>query len=195
MGLCRTWDEFMELNQLTSFHYFPGARWRPWVDHREKEQLVHLGLVPYAATTEASRQTVRHQTGSRSFGPRQHFVVECRNIICAYMKRNDPVSRRFIQYLVMHPRNGLILVRDAKTGKIITKPPEEHLWLARKKSGIGRASRNDWEKVKQIDEDYFEEMDEKKQWHFAFDDYYEVFIWDLEPGMSFGSLYDHILKV
>lgn len=195
MGLCRTWDEFMDLNQLTSFHYFPGSRWQPWVDHREKEQLVHLGLVPYATTMGADQQTVRHQTGSRSFVQRQHFIVECKNIISAYMKRNDPVSRRFIQYLVMYPRNGLILVRDAKTGKIITKPPEEHLWLARKKSGIGRANKNEWDKVKRIDEDYFVEMDERKQWHFAFDDYYEVFIWDLEPGAPFGGLYDHILKV
>jgi hypothetical protein len=195
MCLCRTWDEFTELNQLTSFHYFPGSRWLPWVDHREQEQLLHLGLVPYFVMMDAARQTVRHQTGSRGSGPRQHFALEYRNIVCAYMKRNDPVSRRFIQYLVMHPRNGLILVRDAKTGKIITGPPEEHLWLARRKAGIGRAKKHDWEIFKQMGSGFFKEMGDRKQWHFAFDDYYEVFIWDLEPGTSFGSLYDHILKV
>lgn len=194
MNLCRTWDEFMELNQLTSFHYFPGSRWLPWVGHREQEQLLHLGLVPYLVTMDAARN-VSHQTGSRGSGPRQHFALESKNIVCGYMKRNDLISRRFIQYLVMYPQNGLILVRDAKTGKIIARPPEEHLWLARRKSGIGRAKKHAWETLSQVDGGFFKEMDHKKQWHFAFDDYYEVFIWDLEPGRSFGLLYDHILKV
>jgi hypothetical protein len=195
MGLCRTWDEFMELNQLTSFHYFPGYRWQPWVEHREQEQLLHLGLAPYFVMMDAPRQTIRHQTGSRGSAPRQHYVAECKNMICGYMKRNDAVSRRFIQYLVMNPRGALILVRDGRTGKIITRPPEEHLWVARRKSGLGRANKHGWVESKQVGGAFFAEMDGKKKWEFAFDDYYEVFIWDLETGTPFGYLYDYILSV
>ena len=43
-----------------------------------------------------------------------------------------------------------MLIRDAKTGNILTKPaegPENHNWLLRRKSGLGRASKNEWEVI------------------------------------------------
>ena len=68
--------------------------------------------------------------------------------MCCHIKRNDPASRRFCQYLSMLSDRVLVLIRDVKTGQILTKPPEapeNQNWLARKKVGLGRASRNEWQ--------------------------------------------------
>ena len=48
----------------------------------------------------------------------------------------------------MQSSRVLVLIRDAKTGNILTKPDEgqeNQNWLARSKSGLGRASKNDWD--------------------------------------------------
>jgi hypothetical protein len=50
--------------------------------------------------------------------------------LCGFVKRNDPVTRRFIQYLSMDTAQVRALVRDRKTGRIVHRPPEEKLWLA-----------------------------------------------------------------
>lgn len=42
----------------------------------------------------------------------------------AHIKR-DKVSRRLIQYLSMQSRELVILVRNAETGEILIKPPED----------------------------------------------------------------------
>jgi hypothetical protein len=56
---------------------------------------------------------------------RSHEFVELRNFTCAHIKRDDPVSRRFIQYLSNETWDLRALVRDRKTGRILIQPPKE----------------------------------------------------------------------
>lgn len=76
---------------------------------------------------------------------RQHSIVETRNIVVGHMKRNDSVTRRFIQYCTMWSGEMLILVRDGKTGKIVTSPGEDQLWIFSEKHELGRASKKEWD--------------------------------------------------
>lgn len=105
---------------------------------------------------------------------------------------NDPVSRRFIQYLAMQACRLVVLVRDAKTGKIIVEPPEDQLWLIREKAGLGRAAKNEWNNIKSVGPDFFEEMDERRQWHFGFQEHYDIYVWDLEAGNAWTDLYSNV---
>ena len=90
----------------------------------------------------------KQQTSSRGHQfRRSHAVTEYRNIMCCHIKRNDPASRRFCQYLSMQSSRVVVLIRDAKTGKILVKPPEKpenQTWLVRTKCGLGRASKKEW---------------------------------------------------
>src|SRR5690348_13480044 len=90
-----------------------------------KQQLLMLGFMPYMLDAQAEELTVRRQTGSRGHQPRQHFMFEARPFICGQMRRHDPVTRRFIQYLSMRSSEVLVLARDGKDGKILIQPPEE----------------------------------------------------------------------
>lgn len=115
--------------------------------------------------------SIRNQTGSRNRGQRrQHSILEVRNFICAHIKRNDPASRRLVQYISMQSCQMVLLVRDAKTGKIVVQPPEKELWLLREKSGMGRAAKNEWNVIRSVGPDFFQEMDDYRQWHFGFKD-------------------------
>lgn len=111
------------------------------------------------------------------------------------MKRNDAVTRRFLQYLVMRAGELLVLVRDGKTGRVITAPPEEQLWTYRQKQGIGRASKNDYVNVLEVGPVYFQILDALRKWRFGFDDYYDVFIWDFVPCQSAIETYNVIIQV
>nr|ATA58189.1 mfs allantoate [Neofusicoccum kwambonambiense] len=190
--LCRNWDEFFELSILATYQYFPSGNWAAWVGDQMRQQVLQLGFIPYFQMEMADKYTMHSQTGSRSYHGRQHQIIDARNFICACLKRNDPVSRRFIQYLVMQTNAVLTLVRDVKTGNILTKPPEFELWLIREKSGLGRASRNDWNIIKEVGPEFFEDMDRQRQWHFGFKEYYDVIIWDLEAGCHFSHLYNTV---
>jgi hypothetical protein len=87
----------------------------------------------------------------------------------------------------------MVLVRDAETGKLLVKPEEEERWLYREKSGIGRASRNEgWHIIKSIGPTFFEEMDRFRKWKFSFKEYFDVYVWDLEPGEPFAVLYNTV---
>ena len=105
--------------------------------------------MPYFEYTTADEASSRKQTGSRGQQfRRSHAISEHRNFMCCHIKRNDPASRRFCQYLSMQSGQILTLIRDVKTGQIFVKPPEEpenQNWLIRMKAGLGRASRNEWE--------------------------------------------------
>lgn len=193
--LCRNWDEFFELNILTLFHYFPVSRWRTWSSDRLKQELLQQGFIPYHIMSHADSLTYYHQTGSRSQYSRQHHQRQARNYICAHMKRSDPVTRRFVQYLSMKSSCVCVLVRDGRDGRIVVKPPEEQLFLVREKSGRGRASKNEWTDVKVVGEDFFEEMDQKRTWHFGFKDYYDIYVWDTCPGDDFEILYRTVHEV
>ena len=133
----------------------------------------------YYETSEpdAMALTVRHQTGGRSSQfRRSHAILEVRNFMCAHIKRDDQVSRRLVQYLSMQTHELLVLVRDADTGRLLITPPEEERWLMREKSGLGRASKKAWNVMKSVGPQFFEEMDQHREWHFSFKEYYDVYV-------------------
>jgi hypothetical protein len=152
------------------------------------------GFIPYFDFSEADRYSSYNQT-SRGSGRRQHAVLESRNFMCAGIERNSMAMRRFIQYLQMHSSSVLALVRDAKTGNILVEPPRDQLWLIRTKSGLGRASRGEWDVVREVGPVFFKEMDELRHWHFGFPDYYDVYVWSTKPGEPFPVLYNTIQLV
>lgn len=78
--------------------------------------------------------------------------------MCGHIKRDDPVSRRFIQYLANETWEIRALVRDRKTGRILIQPPKDEMWLLREKSGWGRANKNDFNIIAEIGPDFFEKM-------------------------------------
>ncbi len=197
IALCRHWDEFFDLNILAVWHYFPGANWVNWVGNRWRQQMLQLGFIMYfeSAEPDAWDLTQRHQTGRGGPFKRSYSVLEARNFICAHIKRDDPVSRRLIQYLHMQSHRLLMLVRDAETGRILVKPPEEERWLIREKSGLGRAAKGHWNIIKKVGPQFFEEMDAYRRWNFGFEEYYDIVLWDLPVGESFPALYNAVQEV
>lgn len=139
--------------------------------------------------------TVHRQTGARGQGRRSHMAFEARNFMCAHIKRDDQASRRLIQYLSVQSHDLLVLVRDAESGKLLITPPEDERWLYREKSGLGRATKNEWNIIKRVGPVFFEEMDRYREWRFTFPEYYDVYVWDLEPGMPFPHLYNVLQRV
>lgn len=89
----------------------------------------------------------------------------------------------------------LLLVRDGKTGKVITAPQQDQLWTMRRKEGLGRASKNDWEVVLEVGPLYFEMVDILRRWHLGFEDYYEVWLWDFVPCNDPIQLYNVLVTV
>jgi hypothetical protein len=156
--LCRNWNEFYELNILCLYHYFPAPKWTRFIGDLPRQQLLQLGFIPYFYGDKADKVTHHFQTGSRGMARRSHAVVEMRNFICGHIKRDDPTSRRFIQYLSNETCEIRALVRDRKTGRILIQPPEEELWLLREKSGWGRATRNEFSIIGEIGPEFFEQM-------------------------------------
>ena len=134
---------------------------------------------------------------SRKVLRKQSYVVEARNFVCAHMKRNDPVTRRFIQYALMRPGEYMILVRDGRTGRIIVAPDEEHRWIARSRSGVGikpgmMHDDDGWNIELEVDSYFFELAAQACFWDFGFTDYYEVYIWDFAPGLKALKMYQFI---
>ncbi|KAK4232195.1 hypothetical protein QBC38DRAFT_464667 [Podospora fimiseda] len=200
MSLCRNWDEFFELNVLALWQYFPASKWTGWSGNWVTEEFTQQGFVPFWMDLTAYTQTTYNQLGtvSRKVLRKQSCVVEARNFICAHMKRNDPVTRRFIQYALMRPGEELILVRDGKTGRIIVAPPENHRWIARTRSGVGiRPGHPDrdndgWEVHLEVDSYFFDIAEEQRSFDMNFNDYYEIYIWDFAPGHKAIKLYQFI---
>lgn len=156
---------------------------------------VSQGFYPYALEAQADKMTIHEQSGRRAPQRRQHLFVEARPYMCGHMRRNDPATRRFIQYLSMQSSHLIALARDGKTGRILLEPPKEHLWLLRSKAGLGRASKNEWTTQLEIGEKFFAEQDEKRSWRFGHNDYTDIYIWTLEPGVSFPLLYNDVAGV
>ncbi|KAI1754831.1 hypothetical protein F4782DRAFT_528188 [Xylaria castorea] len=194
--LCRNWGEFSELNFLASWQYFPASNWVSWGTDRLTKQLHDLGFFPFFIDLSAESFSRHFQVGgSRSQQRRRHDFVEARNIIVGHMKRNDSVTRRFLQYCSMQTGEILLAVRDGRTGKIITAPRgKDVLWTLRSKKGIGRAAKNEWDVELEIGPDYFEFVERYRNWHLGFDDYYEVWIWHFVPGQSGNLLYNALRK-
>jgi hypothetical protein len=186
--LCRNWDEFFDLTLLFQYRYFPNPHWLPWNMGTGWQELHRLGFMPFEVNTHAAEIGLV-STGSSIGHRRTHTVIENRNFVCAHMRRGDPITRRFLQYMALETAKALLCVRDAKTGRIITKPDESELWLMRTKSGIGRASRNsNWKVFKDVGPDFFQEVEDRRNWRLGFDDYYDVYIWDRSPNRNFLPL-------
>ncbi|KAI9649174.1 hypothetical protein NHQ30_001742 [Ciborinia camelliae] len=196
--LCRNWEEFFELNILACWGYFPASNWASWVGNRLKQQALQLGFIMYyeSSDPDAKDLSVNFSQGGRSKQTRrQHAIFQARNVICAHIKRDHQASRRFIQYLSMQSHRLVLLVRDAESGKLLVKPPEEERWLWREKSGLGRAAKNVWNVLKRIGPEFFEEMDRHRQWNFSFKDYYDIYVWDLEPGDTLAGLFNTVQQM
>ncbi|KAI0485340.1 hypothetical protein GGR56DRAFT_70131 [Xylariaceae sp. FL0804] len=193
--LCRNWDEFSQLNFLTVWQYFPASNWVSWGTDRLTQQLHELGFFPFFKDLGASQRSHHHQVGARSHHRRQHNLVEARNIVVGHMKRKDSVTRRFLQYCSMRTGELVLLVRDGRTGKVITGPGDaEALWTLRSKQGIGRASKNEWKVHLKVGFEYFDRVDRLRDWRLGFDDYFEVWIWDLVPANSPIRFYNVIYE-
>ncbi|KAF1830577.1 hypothetical protein BDW02DRAFT_558680 [Decorospora gaudefroyi] len=195
VALCRNWNEFFELNILCLYHYFPAAKWTRFIGDLPRQQLMQLGFIPYFIGDKAEQVTHYFQTGGRGMARRSHSVMEMRNFICGHIKRDDPVSRRFIQYLSMETWELRALVRDRKTGRILIKPPKDELWLLREKSGWGRAAKNDFEIVGEVGPGFFEKMEALRSWQLNFEEYYDVYIWATVPGEPVWSLRKKLQEV
>jgi hypothetical protein len=193
--LCRNWNEFFELNILCLYNYFPAPKWGRFVGDLPRQQLLQLGFIPYFVGDKAEKVTNYFQSGSRGMARRSHSVTEMRNFICGHIKRDDAVSRRFIQYLAMETFELRAVVRDRKTGRVLITPPDEELWLLREKSGWGRAVRNEFDVIGEVGPRFFEQMDRSRKWHFGFKEYYDVYIWDSAPGRPFFILQRKIEEV
>jgi hypothetical protein len=192
VALCRNWDEFFELNILTSYHYFLAPKWTKFTGDIFRQQIVVVGFIPYFQLDNAEAKTSYHQTGGRGIVGRSHEFRESRNIICGYIKRNDTFNRRFIQYLSMETGELRALIRDPVTGDVLIQPPEEELWLSREKTGIGRASKREFNVISEVGPAFMEKVEARRSWQLNFDDYYDVYIWDARPGGGAHELQEKI---
>lgn len=112
------------------------------------------------------------------------------------MKRGDPVTNRFIDYCLMQTGNLQILVRDGKTGQILYAPQDEDVrWIHRVKSGLGRASKKEFEVLQAVDRKLLLRLDRQRHWRFNFDSHYELYIWDFVPGESPMELFNYLVDV
>lgn len=206
--LCRHWDEFYDLNSLALWNFFPAAKWSSWGGHQMNTQLLEKGFIPYFTSFDYGDDQIagRSMSTISGDGPRQYRSnprLEQRNYICAHMKRDDPVTRRFIQSCVMNTGDYLTFVRDAKTGRVITAPPEEERWFIREASTTQSRSLfsfddddddNYVDKLR-LNERFFKAVDSTRNWRFSFKEYYDIIIWDLVPNRPAISVYNVICEV
>ena len=179
--LCRNWDEFWELNVLSIFDYFPNKSFKDWTGDETRKQFLELGFIPYVLVDGGDkRSTARKQ---------------CKNFVAANIKRNDPVSRRFIQYLCMQRSHVTMMVRDAKSGSVLVKPESEYIWLDRHKAGYDCFGDPEWDDGLSVNEELLTTFSTRRvrEWQFGFTDYYEVICWDVVPNRSFSTLHATIL--
>lgn len=64
-------------------------------------------------------------------------------------------------------------------------PPKNEVWLTRIKSGVGRASEDDWTVLRPVDEDFFQKMEDCREWCFGFNEYYDLYMWESGPWPTF----------
>jgi hypothetical protein len=220
VALCRNWDEFFELNVLTLWQYFPASKWTGWSgNHLTAEPtqvvssslpfksfpqnlltLLSQGFVPFYMNFSAQKNTTYNHLAniSRKTLRKQAFITETRNVVAAYMKRNDPITRRFIQYALMRTNEFFILVRDDRNDRIVVAPEERHRWIWRERRGTadtGYDGNEGWDNLIEAGPDLFTAAQSGSQLQFSFKNYYEVYIWDFKPGENPLDLYHHIHDV
>jgi hypothetical protein len=207
ISLCRNWDEFFDLHLLAGWQYFPASKWSAWSGGLVSEELITMGFVPFYE--DLSGEKITTYNNMNGHGPvtrrdldKERFVCECRNVICAHLKRNDPVSRRFIQYASMQRGEVLILVIDGKTGKVVVAPDKDERWLTRVVPGKMAPLPGEtgpgfvpWKNISEVGPEFFARVDHHRKWRFGFDAYYEVYMWDFAPGEDPQNLYQLISEV
>lgn len=95
----------------------------------------------------------------------------------------------------MQGRYVCMMVRDAKTGKILVKAPEEHNWLIRVQGGLGE---DDWvEKLHPGEDELYDLLENRRSesWQFGFNNYYDVTVWDLLPGEHCNIVWSTVQEV
>ncbi|KAK4043839.1 hypothetical protein C8A01DRAFT_43217 [Parachaetomium inaequale] len=201
IGLCRNWDEFFELNLLALWQYFPASKWTGWSGNSLTEELTQLGFVPFHMDFSGRENTTYTHLDrlNRKTVRRQHTILESRNFVCAHMKRNDPVTRRFIHYAVMRPSEQMILVRDGIDGRIIVAPNQKDRWIVRSRRGVTAVGCNthddNWDVELEVGPLFFDTARASRKWHFGFSSYYEVYMWDFVPGKKPIDMYHYIREV
>ncbi|KAK0637426.1 hypothetical protein B0T17DRAFT_588285 [Bombardia bombarda] len=205
IGLCRNWDEFFELQVLALWQYFPAARWTGWSGNYLAQELTHMGFIPFCTYMSAEKDMASSYHARVPKSTSKQFAIEPRNYICAHMKRNDPVTRRFIQYALMRPGELLILVRDGTTGRIIVAPEKPHRWILRsqhkgyrsydKPDDYVSSADDGWTIEQSVDTSFFEEVERERKWRFGFTSYYEIYIWEFVPGGGKTSMYNEVIDM
>ncbi|KAL2037151.1 hypothetical protein N7G274_010147 [Stereocaulon virgatum] len=82
----------------------------------------------------------------------------------------------------------------ASSSRIISELLKDELWLSRKNSGLGRVSKNEWITLAEIGSGFFQKIGNAREWHFGFNDYYDVYVWDPETSQHFASLYNIVYE-
>ncbi|KAH7161235.1 hypothetical protein EDB81DRAFT_879566 [Dactylonectria macrodidyma] len=191
--LCRNWTEFSDLHTLAHWQYFPVSNWQSWHGNRLTQELQDMGLFTYFIDFEASKNFERNKKQRlRRPKPKRpgDIISQSRNVMAANMKRDDPVTRRFLQYLMMRAGEVLVVVRDGKTGRIITAPPKDNLWTCRQKTGVEGA---EWQHVLSVGPEFFNMTDRLREWRFGFPGYYDIYIWDLRVDQPSIDMVERIV--
>ncbi|KAF7184910.1 hypothetical protein HII31_13722 [Pseudocercospora fuligena] len=191
--LCRNWTELWELTTLAVFNYFPSNSWATWALEAMRQQMLKLGIIPYLQFDMAEQMTF----SKVSFVNRQRVrgISQAKNVMCLYLKRNDPISRRFVQYLHMASSKVCVLVRDAKTGNVLRpRPPQKHFWLLRAGFQHGADAEPEWTVKKSIGDDLFKDLEGLKAQtlQLGFNDIFDVTVWSTEPGQQWATFYNTI---
>lgn len=191
--LCRSWDEFIDLDLLTHCQFYPCLSWDSWGDNRMTWQLHLLGFYPYfmeLSDRVSESQAAKALVGGRGRGKQPEPVkIHVRNIMVAHMKKDNPVTERFLHYITMQSVRLLLLVRDGKQGRIVTTPPADQLWTCREKTG------SQTRVLFGVYGNVFDVMDKTRRWRLGFDDYYEVCFWEVFPSRSSGDFHHKTLQV
>lgn len=196
-SLCKSWQEFYELNILSLNGYFRGLK-NGWDTTRESPPLAHLrriGFIPYALSHHSIHasgftQTSRHSGSS----VRLHAATEARNYIAANMSRDDPRVYRFIEILKTHRSELIVYIKDCKTGHVLVDPPVDERWIIRDKIGAGRLHRGKWTIRHPFDKVFKATLERERLWQ-SFRDCLDVVIWDRLPARPPEHLQYTLMKV
>lgn len=196
-SLCKSWQEFYELNILSVNGYFRGLK-NGWDSIAEPPPITHLrriGFVPYSlshnsVSASGFSQSTRHNRGAG----RSHAATEARNYIAANMSRDDPRVKRFISLVQTHTAELIVYIRDCKTGEMIVEPPEEEKWIIRDKMGAGRLHRGKWTIRQPFDRTFKANLERDRLWK-SFRDCLDVVVWDRLPARPPEQLQYTLMKV
>lgn len=192
ISLCNSWNEFFDLNIFILNGYFSH-----WASPHESESLKHLrrlGLVSYAASSNAASATGYTQVGGRASG-RAHKATEARNYLCANISRDEPGTWRFVNLIQTYKSRLVCYVKDCLTGQVICAPPDEEKWLIREKEGLGRMSRGKWVVRESFDRTFRAKIEGVRPWKLQFNGYLDIVVWHRHAGWQLEGLFVFLTEV